>query len=88
MIRDVDHQHDDTTQGLMAFVTSEVALYTTFMTSEDDTEEFYNTFNSMVDTINVHGGSVSYHPQLYTDHLTFLCVERDLDQMTIYKDEL
>ena len=30
MIRDVDHQHDDTTQGTMALVTSELALFPTF----------------------------------------------------------
>ena len=64
MIRDLDHQHDDTTQGTMDLVTSGLALYTTFMTSEDDTDEFYGTFNSMADTINVHGGSAGYHPKL------------------------
>ena len=42
----------------------------------------------MEDTINVHGGSSGYHPQIYEDHLTLLCVERDLDQTTISKDEL
>ena len=30
MICDVDHQHDDTTQGTMALVTSELALFPTF----------------------------------------------------------
>ena len=57
MISDVGHQHNDTTQGTMALVTSDLDLYTTFITSEDDTEEFYGTFNAMADTINVHGGS-------------------------------
>ena len=59
-----------------------------FLTSEDDTEEFYGTFNAMADTINVNGGSSGYHPQLYTDHLTLLCFERELDQTTISTDEL
>ena len=40
IIRDVPHQHDDTTRGTMALVTSDMDIYTTFMTSEDDTEEF------------------------------------------------
>ena len=31
MIRDVAHAHDDTTQGAMAIVTSDMALYTTYM---------------------------------------------------------
>ena len=57
IIRDVAHQHDDTTQGPMPLVTSCLALYNTFMTSEDDTEELYGTFNAMAETIDVHGGS-------------------------------
>ena len=88
MILDVDNQHNDTTQGTMALVTSYLALYTTFMTSEDDTEEFYGTFNGMADTVNVHGSSAGYHPILYSDHLTLLCVERELDPTTISKYEL
>ena len=87
MIRDGAHQHDDTTQGTMALVTSDLDLYTTFMTSEDDTEAFYGTFNNIADTINVHGGSAGYHPQLYTDHLAILCVERMMDTTTISKGE-
>ena len=88
MIRDVAHQYDDTTQGTMDLVKSNLALYTTFITSEDDTEEFYGTFNTMEDMINVHCGSAGYHPQLYADHITLLCVARELDQTTISKDEL
>ena len=88
MIHDVAHQNDDNTQGTMALVTSGLALYTTFMTSEDDTEQFYDTFNSITDTINIQGGSAGYHPQLYADNLTLLCIDRDLDPTTISKDEL
>ena len=69
----VAHQHDDTTQGTMALVTSDLSLYTTFMTSEYDTEELYGTFNAMTDTINVHDSSAGYHSQLYADHLVFFC---------------
>ena len=57
MINDVVHRHDDTTQGNMALVKGDLSLYTTFMTSEDDTEAFYGMFNAMADTINVHGRS-------------------------------
>ena len=74
MIRDVAHQHDDTTQKTMALVTDELDFYTRFMNSEDDTEELYGTFNAMADTINFHGRSAVYHPQIYTLHLTLLCV--------------
>ena len=78
MINDVVHQHDDTTQGNMALVKSYLSLYTTFMTSEDDTEAFYGTFNAMADTIDFHGGSDRYHPLIYADHITLLCVDREL----------
>ena len=88
MICDVAHQHDDTTQGTISLVTIDLDLYTTFMTSEDYPEEFYGTFNAMTDTINVHGGSAGYHPQLYTDHLAILCVERKLNMTNISKGEL
>ena len=64
MIRDMAHKHDDTTQGTMVLATSNLDLYTAFMTSEDDTEKFYGTFNAMVDTINVHSGIARYHPHL------------------------
>ena len=57
MICDVAHAQDDTTQGTMAIVSSDVALYTTFMSSSDDTDDFYWTFLAMVETINVHGRS-------------------------------
>ena len=88
MIRVVDHQHDDTTQKTMALVTDELDFYTRFMNSEDDTEELYGTFNAMADTINFHGRSAVYHPQIYTLHLTLLCVQREPDTTTISKDEL
>ena len=57
MIRYVAHQHDGSTQVTVALVTSDLALYTTFMTSENGTEEFYGMFNAMADMINVHGRS-------------------------------
>ena len=62
MIRDVAHAHDDTTQGTIAIVSRDVALYTTFIGSGDDTDDFYRTFLAMVETINVHGGSAGYLP--------------------------
>ena len=37
MICDVAHNRDDTTQGTMDLVTSDLVLYNTFMTDEDDT---------------------------------------------------
>ena len=37
IIRDMAHQNDDTIQVTMALVTSDLDIYTTFMTIEDDT---------------------------------------------------
>ena len=48
MISDVAHAQDDTTQGTMAIVSSDVALYKIFMSSADDTDDFYRTFLAMV----------------------------------------
>ena len=70
----------------MALVTSNLALYTMFMTSEDNTEKFYGTFNAMADIINFHDGSVGYHPHLYAYPIAPLCVEREMYQSTIFKD--
>ena len=78
MIRDVAHAHNDTTQGTMAVVSSDVALYTTFMSSTDDTNGFDRTFLAMVETINVHGRRARFHPQLYANHLDLLRVERNV----------
>ena len=63
----------------MAIVSSDVALYTTFMSSADDTDYFYRTFLAMVETINVQAGSAGYHPPLWDDHFTLLCEERNID---------
>ena len=88
IIRDVAHAHDDTTQGTMAIVSSDVALYTTFMSSTDDTNDFYQTFLAVAETINVHGGSTGYHPQLFSDHFTVLYGGRKLDPDTMTQKEL
>ena len=88
IIRYVAHPHDDTTEVTMDLLTSNLALYTKFMTSEDDIEAFYGKFNTMADTINVHGGSSRYHTQLYAYHLAILCVEKILNTTTISKVKL
>ena len=83
MIRDVTHAHDDTTQGTMAILLSDIALYTTFMSSIDYTDDFYRTFLAMVETINVYCGSAGYHPQLFADHLSALYVVRNIDPIKL-----
>jgi hypothetical protein len=44
MICDVAHAHDDTTQGTMAIVASDMTLYTTFMGKAETPVAFCCTF--------------------------------------------
>ena len=79
MIRDVAHAHDDTTQGTMAIVASDMTLYTTYMSKSETPAAFCCTFQANVDTINTHGGSAGCHPKLFNDHVARLMSERGLD---------
>ena len=72
LICGVAHVHDDTTQGTMDIVSSDVALYITFTSSTDTTDYFYQTFLTMVETINDNSGSDGYHPRLFADHYAVL----------------
>ena len=78
MIRDLAHAHDDTTQGTMAIVASDVALYTTYMSKSETPVSFNRTFQANVDTINTHGGCAGRHPELVSQHLVRLMLERNL----------
>ena len=78
MIRDLAHLHDDTTQGTMAIVASDMALYTTYMSKSELPVVFYRIFQANVDTINTHGGCAGRHPELVTQHITRLMFERNL----------
>ena len=78
MIRDLAHAHDDTTQGTMAIVASDMALYTTYMSKSETPVAFNRTFQANVDTINTHGGCAGRHPKLVTQHMTRLMFERNL----------
>ena len=69
MIRDMAHVHDDTTQGTMVIVPSDMTLYTTYMSKSEIPAAFCRTFQANVDTINTHRGSAGYHPQLFNDML-------------------
>ena len=84
-ICDVAHAHNDTTQCTMAIVLSDVKLYTIFMSSIDDTNDFYRNFLAVVETINIHSRSAGYHPQLCANHFESLCGERDIDPTNVLK---
>ena len=79
MIRDVAHAHDDTTQGTMAIVASDMTLYTTYMCKSETPAAFCRTLQANVDTINTHGGSAGCHPKLFDEYVTRLMSERGLD---------
>ena len=79
MIRDVAHAHDDTTQGTMAIVASDMTLYTSYMSKSETPASFCCTFQANVDTINTHGGSAGRHPKLFDEHVARLMSERGLD---------
>ena len=79
MICDVAHAHDDTTQGTMAIVASDMTLYTSYMSKSETPASFCCTFQANVDTINTHGGSAGRHPKLFDEHVARLVSKRDLD---------
>ena len=79
MICDVAHAHNDTTQGTMAILASDMTLYTTYMSKSETPASFCCTFQANVDTINTHGGSAGRHSQLFNDHVARLMSERGLD---------
>ena len=46
MIRDVTCAHDDTTQGTMAIVASDMTLYTTYMSKSETPASFCRAFQT------------------------------------------
>ena len=78
MICDLAHSHDDTSKGRMAIVTSDMALYTIYMSKSETPVSFNHTFQVNVDTINTHGGCAGRHPELVTQNLERLMFERNL----------
>ena len=80
MIRDMAHAHDDTTQGTMAIVASDMTLYTTYMSKSETPAAFCRTFQGNVATIDTHRGSAGCHLKLYNEYITCLMSERGLDK--------
>eukprot|EP00957_Ditylum_brightwellii_P112283 8560998-Ditylum_brightwellii.AAC.1 len=79
MIRDVAHAHNDTTQGTMAIVASNMMLCTMFMSKAKTPAAFSCTFQANVDIINAHGGCAGRHPKLLNEHVECLMSEHGLD---------
>ena len=88
IICDVAHAHDDTTQGTMVIVASDMTLYTTYMSKSETPASFCCTFQANVDTINTHGGSAGRHPKLFDEHVARLMSERGLDPDSDDTDQL
>eukprot|EP00957_Ditylum_brightwellii_P048882 3709266-Ditylum_brightwellii.AAC.1 len=79
MICDVAHAHNDTIQGTMAIVASDMMLYTMFMSKGEMPVAFCCTFQANMDTINAHGGCASCHPKLLNEYVERLMSECGLD---------
>eukprot|EP00957_Ditylum_brightwellii_P174736 13304600-Ditylum_brightwellii.AAC.1 len=68
MICDVAHAHNNTTQGTMAIVVSNMTLYLMFISKVEKLVAFSCTFQANVDMINAHGGCAGCHPKLLDEH--------------------
>eukprot|EP00957_Ditylum_brightwellii_P011970 903059-Ditylum_brightwellii.AAC.1 len=79
MICDVAHAHNDMTQGTVTIVTSDMTLYTTFMSKAETPVAFCCTFHANVDTIKAHSGCAGHHPKLLDEHIERLVSECGLD---------
>ena len=67
MICDSAHAHDNTTQGTMAIVASDVSLYTAYMRKTENPVDFCLAFQETLYTINTHGGCAGHLPQQVGD---------------------
>eukprot|EP00957_Ditylum_brightwellii_P104460 7957769-Ditylum_brightwellii.AAC.1 len=79
MICDVAHAHNNTTQGTMAIVASDMTLYTTLMNKAETPVAFCLTFQANVDTINAHGGCAGHHLKLLDEHVKHLMFDYGFD---------
>ena len=79
MIHVMVHVHNDTTQGTMAIVASDMILYTTYMSKSETPASLCRKFQVNVDTINTHRGSAGRHRKLFDEHVARLISERGLD---------
>ena len=76
IIRDLCHKHDETKQGTMALVESDLILFTSFQSATDSPLEYLQVFRAQIETINTHDGRSGYHPKLEEQHLKAL-LERE-----------
>ena len=61
MIRAVCLKHDETKQGIMAAVNSDIRFYTFRQGKDMSCDEYLKLFRAQVDTINAHGGRAGFH---------------------------
>ena len=79
VVCDTAYAHNDTMQGTMVIVTSDMAMYTMYMSKAEKPINFACTFQANVDMINTHGGCAGCHPQLVSNYIERLMEERGLD---------
>jgi len=56
MIRAMCLKHDETKQGIMSAVNSDIRFYTSRQGKDMSCDEYLKLFRAQVDTINAHGG--------------------------------
>ena len=61
MIRAVCLKHDETKQGIMSAVNSDIRFYTFRQSKDMSCDEYLKLFRAQVDTINAHGGRAGFH---------------------------
>ena len=64
VICSIYHKHDDTKQGTMVLVETDMVLYTMWQKAHDSPANFMRLFKAQLDIIYKHGGRAGYHPKL------------------------
>ena len=67
MIRAVCLKHDETKQGIMSAVNSDIHFYTFRQGKDMSCDEYLKLFQAQVDTINAHGGRAGFHWGTYLE---------------------
>ena len=73
MILSICHKHDETKQGMMVIVKTDMILYTTWKNSHESQAKFMWIFKAQVDKIHSHRRRLGYHTKIYQNNLTSNC---------------
>ena len=86
MIQDLLHEHDETKQGMMVLVESQLQMFLGWQ--KDDTPENYlKLFKARTDAINAHGGRAGFHFDLYEEYLAKLKTSSGIVDLESHPDK-